>query len=139
MKKFLARLKFVFFPKVAEMGYAEVDAMYAKLPELDCKGLCQECCGPIMMSRIEWVRIQESTGMPLEHFQKQAGETFVCPLLSPAGKCTVYEIRPLVCRLWGSTPKAKCPFGCQPKRWVEESEVVALLSEADKISARRGL
>lgn len=120
--------------------FSEVDALYKKLPELDCKGLCQECCGPILMTRLEWWRIQQRTGMSLEKFQQETSKDYVCAMLDKSkGACKVYDIRPMVCRIWGSTPKVKCPFGCQPKRWVEDEEVAELLTEVDKISARNGL
>jgi len=137
-KTFVSKVKFLFASN--SDNYKEVDALYSRLPELDCKGLCQECCGPILMSRIEWLRLQERTGMPLEKFQNEAAADYICPFLDRTkGVCSVYDIRPLVCRLWGSTPKASCPHGCQPKRWVEDEEVAELLTEADKISARKGL
>ena len=50
-----------------------------------------------------------------------------CPLLSANGRCTVYQVRPLICRLWGTTRALACPQGCQPERWVTDDEAVELL------------
>jgi hypothetical protein len=27
----------------------------------------------------------------------------------------VYEVRPMICRLWGMTPGMRCQFGCEPE------------------------
>jgi hypothetical protein len=36
-----------------------------------------------------------------------------CPALRN-GRCSVYEVRPMVCRLWGAVEGMKWPFGCAP-------------------------
>lgn len=47
-----------------------------------------------------------------------------CRLLMPiSGKCSVYSVRPLICRIWGCLPRMRCPFGCLPERWLSEQEV----------------
>jgi Fe-S-cluster containining protein len=43
-------------------------------------------------------------------------------MLSPTGKCTVYSVRPYICRLWGATKELACPQGCQPERWLTIAE-----------------
>lgn len=43
-------------------------------------------------------------------------------MLSPTGKCTVYTVRPFICRLWGTTPTLRCPEGCEPERWLTREE-----------------
>lgn len=40
-------------------AYEELDALYATLPTIKCKGLCQDYCGPIMISKIEARRLEE--------------------------------------------------------------------------------
>lgn len=37
-----------------------------------------------------------------------------CPHLGPDG-CKVYEERPLICRLFGTTPTLPCPNGRRPR------------------------
>jgi hypothetical protein len=37
-----------------------------------------------------------------------------CPYLGKNG-CEVYEERPLICRLFGTTPKLACPHGKRPE------------------------
>lgn len=35
-----------------------------------------------------------------------------CPALV-ADRCSVYEDRPLICRLWGAVESMPCPHGCE--------------------------
>jgi uncharacterized protein len=87
-------------PTIPRAKLERIDSIYAKLPKLDCKGLCQECCGPINMSRLEWHRIVRRLGFDPEPTQDQIND-LRCPMLTTQGKCSVYGIRPLICRLWG--------------------------------------
>jgi hypothetical protein len=38
----------------------------------------------------------------------------MCPALSLVGRCTVYEVRPMLCRLWGAVEGMRCDRGCLP-------------------------
>lgn len=95
----------------------ELDKMYATLPKLDCKGLCQESCGPIDMSIAERKRIPIQITAPGEALRMifQDGADYNCDALDVEGRCSVYKVRPLICRLWGMTEQMKCPHGCVPE------------------------
>lgn len=41
-----------------------------------------------------------------------------CPHLGAQG-CQVYEERPLICRLFGTTPRLACPNGKRPVAMIE--------------------
>ena len=87
-----------------------LESIYASLPSVVCQGLCAESCGPIACSQAEANRMEAAAGRPLEF---TSGLT--CGYLDPVQRrCTVYAMRPLVCRLWGVTTKMACPWGCQP-------------------------
>lgn len=106
-----------------------LDVLLAHLPEMECKGLCQECCGPVGMSEGEYQRIVQSIG-----YVPKPDCSMTCPLLNKTtGRCTVYEFRPVICRLWGLVEAMKCPHGCKPKRWVSKAESYALLKAAEQI------
>ena len=108
-----------------------IEALYATLPKLECKGLCEECCGPVYMSRAEWDRIKIKVGhtpAPVD------GGSLVCPMLKNH-RCTVYKVRPLICRLWGMMEAMKCPHGCTPERWVTDEEASRLVREIAEIGA----
>jgi Fe-S-cluster containining protein len=85
--------------------------IYAAIPGINCKGLCQESCGSIGMTNLEQDIIARKHGRDLPLL-----EIFddLCPALSPEGRCTVYDDRPFICRLWGTVDKMPCEHGCEP-------------------------
>lgn len=83
-------------------------ALWAQVPSVNCRGLCTESCGPIGMSRAEEA-ILARRGVTVGFDP----ETLTCDQLK-FGRCSVYEDRPMVCRLWGAIPDMPCPFGCEP-------------------------
>lgn len=105
-----------------------LDAIYATLPTIDCKGLCHDSCGVVPMSRVESRRILEREGMekapPLVKDEEGA---WTCPLLTADKRCRVYDIRPLICRLYGVVQGMQCPHGCAPSTLLPDSEGGRLL------------
>lgn len=96
---------------------AQLDALYAQIPEVKCKGHCHTTCGPIDMSKRERERIAEA-GVDIPEVPdgvKLRDLDFTnCPALTDDKRCGVYEIRPFVCRAWGSTELLPCIYGCVP-------------------------
>lgn len=111
----------------------EMDALYRRLPFLKCKGLCSESCGPVFMSAIEWQRIIERLG-----YEPKGDETLRCPMLK-GNSCIVYDIRPMICRLWGMAKPMRCPWACVPAKWITRPAAHGLLAEAERISAEHGI
>jgi len=70
------------------------------LPWVPCIRGCSTCCegvgaaGKRFFSRWEWAQIKDKRDFP---------ETGPCPYLEDA-KCIIYEDRPLLCRVYGTTP-----------------------------------
>ncbi len=102
-----------------------LEALYAQLPKIECQRKCQECCGPIAMTRLEAKRLPElafdrlPSDAGISFISRTATDTLVCPLLK-RGECSVYARRPAICRLWGLTEKLRCPHGCEPvPRWTD--------------------
>lgn len=108
---------------------ARLEAIYARLPRIECRRLCQEYCGPIGMSDLERKRIEK-----VAHRLPLAGPDLRCNMLSPAGACSVYQLRPMICRLFGLTERLRCPHGCTPSRWLTEKEAAALVYEVQGLS-----
>jgi Fe-S-cluster containining protein len=128
----------------------ELERLYATLPKINCRRLCQECCGPINMTELELRRLSEqfpalpsfAREMPIALSSGQvvsergfATDCHQCPMLKD-GACSVYPIRPMICRLWGLVQSMRCPHGCTPERWVSPRESFKLLSRADQISRK---
>ncbi|MGH9095390.1 MAG: YkgJ family cysteine cluster protein [Acidimicrobiales bacterium] len=117
-----------------ELSLADV---YARIPEVPCKGLCQESCGPIAMSQDEDRRLRELRvtipSMAEGVAAIDRGEEYWCPALRD-GRCTVYDDRPTICRLWGATRSMPCPHGCTPNDALSQEESFDLLA----LAARAG-
>jgi Fe-S-cluster containining protein len=108
---------------------AELRAIYESLPRIDCRRLCQGSCGPIVMSDLEW------NGLTSEQGERACSDDLVCPYLErSSGLCGAYEVRPLICRLWGVTERLRCEFGCEPERVLTDIEVEALVARVQALS-----
>ena len=98
-----------------------LEQLYAQLPPMQCQGKCQASCTPIVFSRLEGERIRQAVGsVPL------ADSRLTCLMLRD-GRCSIYRLRPLLCRTWGLTPTIRCPHGCEPERWLTEAEFHELI------------
>lgn len=110
--------------------YAQLDALYEELPGLECRGKCQESCGPIDMSEAERRRIAEQ-GVEIRPLSSP------CPALSFLGTCSVYEVRPLICRLWSMVEAMACPYGCMPEGgWLDDATARELIARSQQIGGR---
>src|SRR6266702_1885774 len=135
--------------------FEQLDELYATLPTVECKRLCQAYCGPLLIPKIEHCRLEEKRGfIPLtagrvtvlnpewkwmrveELAPVRPDDGLKCRMLMPVvGTCSVYKIRPLICRLWGmvDTPLLRCPYGCVPDRWLTNADVKLLMEKVLKI------
>lgn len=109
---------------------AKIDALLGGLPAFQCKEGCFDCCGPVIMSRMEYMRCIQASGRTAEDVKRQMQKNlkqgiYTCPLLDPeTKKCSVYTVRPAICRLFGVVKgELLCPHGCAP-------ESSALLTDA---------
>jgi len=110
----------------------DLDALYAELPTIACQGLCSSSCGPIEMTEPEWKRIQ----LRLGHTPRAISTT--CPMLVRE-RCSVYTIRPMICRLWGIVERMPCPWGCKPEPgYLTTRESFTLMARAEIIGAGSG-
>ncbi|WBB94102.1 hypothetical protein [Verrucosispora sp. WMMC514] len=109
---------------------AEMDQLYAELPEIDCKGLCHESCNAIVMTPLERGRIRER-GVDISPLDMP------CPALTPLRRCSVRDIRPMICRLWGLVESMACPHGCVPEGgFLDETTARRLLDRSMVIGGR---
>lgn len=119
-----------------------IDALYARLPRIACQQRCQVCCGPIAMSRLEFRRllsIDPTLRHKISQMQSELGFNYgrsyliglgreACSFLRD-GACSIYSLRPLICRLWGMTQTMRCPWGCQPERFLNDREAHEIMGE----------
>ena len=114
-----------------------LEDVYRQIPPVECKGLCIDSCGPIAMSKAEDARLRkrgvEIPPMTDAVSMIERGQDYYCPALKE-GRCSVYEHRPTICRLWGATESMRCPHGCTPANALTQSQSYELLG----LSARIG-
>lgn len=114
--------------------------VYAAMPTVACKGLCQAGCGSIGMAPLEQQQIQVRHGVRLPLVAAFAAQDpdGRCPALNEAGRCSVYVSRPFVCRAYGVTESLRCPHGCEPDggMWPEREAQLAMAT-VEEISGNR--
>lgn len=106
---------------------AKLAAIYDLVPQVNCKGLCSESCGPILLTAFEQQRVESALGT------KPKIKGADCPVLFD-GKCQAYEARPIICRLWGAVEEMACPHGCRPDVWLTDAQARAMLADVRGIS-----
>lgn len=85
------------------------------------------------MSGAEWDRVVDVIGIEPRPTPDQE-RRLRCPMLDEArGLCSIYEQRPLICRLFGLVEGMRCPYGCIPDRWLTDAEAYELMTEADNV------
>lgn len=125
---------------------AELQALYDSLPPVQCRGVCVDSCTVIGASELEHAQLRArgvDLGPKMAHRQLlelvTLGATPRCPALSPLGTCRVYDVRPLICRLFGAAQGLRCQHGCEPEWELTDAEAGALLHRTHELSAEAGL
>lgn len=101
------------------------------IPTFACEPGCHDCCGPVTTSSEEMARLPVKSDE--EH--ELALSNLCCPHLGEKG-CQVYTERPLICRLFGTTPRLACPKGKQPAVMVNariERQIWNFLAETRQV------
>lgn len=92
-----------------------------RIPSFECIPGCHDCCGPVTASSEEMARLPVKS----DQVRDAALADLSCPHLGASG-CQVYDERPLICRLFGTTPSLLCPHGRHPEQMIDpliESEI----------------
>ena len=85
-----------------------------RIPAIECIPGCHDCCGPVTASSEEMARLPVKS-------DAERGEALAewrCAHLGDTG-CQVYDERPLICRLFGTTETLRCPHGRRPHTMTE--------------------
>lgn len=80
---------------------------YPSLPVMQCDTNCGECCGPVMATEGEFTAIEQYAA---KNGLSPVKQGLTCPWYQ-GGQCTVHEVRPALCRLFGHSPRMNCPHG----------------------------
>jgi Fe-S-cluster containining protein len=88
--------------------------LYNEIPVSNCKNGCSECCTNMIQfspSELKQMGGYEYNG--------------VCSHLKN-GKCSIYENRPFICRIFGTSELLKCE-DCTPEKYLNEKETIELV------------
>lgn len=105
--------------------------LYRRVPRIACKGLCAESCGPVIVVEKEHTAMQRAAGGKVLSVDGEA----TCGYLVD-GRCSVYDARPLICRLWGVVPEMPCPWGCEAERILSPVEAHVLMKTLQRIGGK---
>ena len=103
-----------------------IEDLYSLIPDLLCPGGCSACCrvfGIPSQTRMETQRINAYLAAAGRRKKPARGTT--CPYVSSRG-CTIYPVRPFICRLYGASPDYPCREGVRPLRLLHEDEEAEL-------------
>jgi len=93
--------------------------IYASVPATTCKGLCTDQCTVIPIAKVEREAIEKLTGrrvktLPqVDNLVMRTADDGSCRYLR-RGRCSIYQVRPLICRLYGAAVGLECQHGCRP-------------------------
>ncbi|MFZ6872642.1 YkgJ family cysteine cluster protein [Undibacterium sp. Di27W] len=85
-----------------------------RIPSFECVPGCHDCCGPVTTSSFEIAELPVKSDAQHE----AALAELSCPYLAEKG-CEVYDDRPIICRLFGTTPRLLCPHGKRPEELID--------------------
>ena len=109
----------------------KINRLRTKIPTFSCIKGCHDCCGPVTLSSEEMARLPVKSDA--EH--DAALSELSCPYLGTHG-CEIYAERPLICRLFGTTPSLLCPNGQRPEYMIDvkvEREIHAFLGSTRQV------
>jgi Fe-S-cluster containining protein len=88
------------------------------------------------MTLTEYLAIKAHPGMTYDRALARTGK---CPYVTAEG-CSVYAVRPLVCRLFGTTAvkgyDLTCTFGCRPAMPLSPMQVFDMLHEYEALGRK---
>jgi Putative zinc- or iron-chelating domain len=89
----------------------KLDQIYKQIPSSSCPPNCGKCCGIIYPSKAEISNIKmwlKERGREYLDFNMTIG--LDCPYLSQDKSCSIYPVRPFLCRILGVSIDLPCPL-----------------------------
>ena len=109
-----------------------LEDIYSQIPSFDCKH-CHQCEGPIVWFEPEEIMMRDYLKKHNMKYLKWSKEQFErnknkCPYLKK-GRCSIYEVRPIVCRLQGVVPDLPCKHN--KNVMMSKEDIVKVKKEMD--------
>ena len=109
----------------------ELKTLYDRIPEVKCRPGCSDCCGITLQAPAEVVNV--TAYLHERGIRPPSLPTAICPFLTKFGGCSIYPVRPLICRLLGASeePLLQCPHGCSAEQPLSVEETRAIIRELE--------
>ncbi len=113
--------------------------LYDRIPKMkECKGLCHSTCTAIPIAETEQ-RMVAKAGVHLPLIDVGKAKALAtdfenihdCPALTEDKKCSVYDSRPAICRMWGALESLPCVYGCEPERVMSDAEAAYVIARIE--------
>lgn len=109
--------------------------LYKQIPASDipCVKGCSECCGPVAATAEELKkapRLADYRDLVSQHIALSGCAN--CPyVMENGGGCAVYDNRPFLCRLYGTTEFSSlaCPHGPRSTTVLNEEQTIKLMNK----------
>ena len=105
----------------------DIEDLYALIPDIICTPGCIACCnnfGVPSRTAVEDERMQVYFRQHNLRFLEAKGNA--CPYVTARG-CSIYPVRPLICRLYGTSPSYRCQMNIMPLNPLHEDEEAEIL------------
>lgn len=124
--------------------FKSLEEIYAAVPKIECRKRCFAACSFIPLHVAELKRITDNSKVSIETMEymddpdvkmiKTVGDDR-CPLLI-FNECSVYELRPLICRMYGVVESMRCQHGCVPERVLSNEEAGELIEAVHQLNKK---
>ena len=101
---------------------AILEALYARVPAMQCIPGCTDCCGRTTVCRVE------VEGLTAEEDLVRSQLTYACPFVSEGKDCAIHGKRWLICRMFGTNPLMRCPRGAKSEVQLTPAETLDILT-----------
>jgi hypothetical protein len=100
----------------------QIDDLYSLIPDFQCTAGCHACCEDFGVPSRTPVEDERLKSFLAQHsIQQGNARGRRCPYLNAAG-CSIYPVRPLICRLYGTSPSYRCKMNVSPLRLMHEDQ-----------------
>ena len=107
------------------------EELYAQIPDMICPPGCSDCCCLVRFSRYEVAQISTTRIVHALFKRFRQATTQKCPYLTEDNRCNIYQVRPFVCRLFGTADieRLRCTKGMEPEKTLSAEEAEKLINQ----------
>lgn len=103
----------------------DISEIRQRIPGMRCIPGCVACCNHVPWSKVEYERM-------IRRYPKNAKpyniHSLKCPFITEDG-CSIYEERPITCRMFGVSEGLECPRGAIAAEMLNEQQAASIYVE----------